>query len=72
MPKSDIDLLSDGKFDLARIDQLQKLVLQYSSLLQDFPNHISIHAAEILITEKPIHHFTATFLPPKLQENGLN
>jgi len=65
LPKSDIDLLSDGKFDLAKIDQLQKLVLQYSSLLQDFPNHISIHAAGILITEKPIHHFTATFLPPK-------
>lgn len=65
LPKSDIDLLSDGKFDLAKIDQLQRLVLQYSSLLQDFPNHISIHAAGILITEKPIHHFTATFLPPK-------
>jgi error-prone DNA polymerase len=65
LPKSDIDLLADGKFDLQKIDQLQKLVLQYSALIQDFPNHLSIHAAGILITERPIEHFTATFLPPK-------
>lgn len=65
LPKSDIDLLSDGKFRYEDLDQLQQLVLQYSAYIQDFPNHISIHAAGILITEKPIQHFTATFLPPK-------
>lgn len=65
LPKSDIDMLSDGKFRYEELDQLQQLVLQYSAYIQDFPNHISIHAAGILITEKAIQHFTATFLPPK-------
>jgi DNA polymerase-3 subunit alpha len=65
LPKSDIDLLSDGKFEYEKLDSIQQLVLQYSAWLQDFPNHISIHAAGILITDKPIQYFTATFLPPK-------
>ena len=29
------------------------------------PNYISIHAGGILITEKPIHYYSATTLPPK-------
>ena len=65
LPKSDIDLLSDGKFEYEKLDSLQQLVLQYSTYIQDFPNQLSIHAAGILITEKPIHHYSATFFPPK-------
>lgn len=65
LPKTDIDLLSDGKFEYDKLDSLQQLVLQYSALIQDFPNQLSIHAAGILITEKPIQHFCATFMPPK-------
>ncbi len=65
LPKSEIDLLSDGKFDVKQLDSIQKLVLQYANYLNNFPNYISIHAAGILITEKPIHYYGATFLPPK-------
>lgn len=65
LPKTDIDLLSDGRIKFDQADQLQQLVLQYSTYLHDFPSHISIHAAGILITEKPIQYYTATFLPPK-------
>lgn len=65
LPKHEIDKLSSGQFKMRELDQLATLVLKYSSLIQDFPNHISIHAAGILIAEKPIHNFTATFMPPK-------
>jgi DNA polymerase-3 subunit alpha len=65
LPKFEIDKLSEGRFNIKEIDEFSRLVLQYSALMQDFPNVMSIHAGGILITEKPIHHYTATFLPPK-------
>ncbi len=65
LPKEDIDLLSDGKMKSEHLDELQMLTLRYASLIQDFPNALAIHAAGILITQLPIYHYTATFLPPK-------
>lgn len=65
LPKFEIDKLSEGRFNLKEVDELSRLVLHYSSLIQDFPNIMSVHAGGILITEKPIHCYTATFLPPK-------
>lgn len=58
-------MLSDGKYQVNQLDDLQQLTLRYASLIQDFPNALAIHAAGILITQKSIHHYTATFLPPK-------
>ncbi len=37
----------------------------YSQYIQGFPNYLGIHAGGILISEKPIHYYTATFMPPK-------
>ncbi len=65
LPKSEIDKLSRGDFDVKKIDQLSKLVLIYSKLIQGFPNYLGIHAGGILISEKPIHYYTATYFPPK-------
>ena len=65
LPKSDIDMLSDGKFNYEELDAMHQQVLRYASYLKDFPNYISIHSAGILITEKPIYYYGATFLPPK-------
>ncbi len=65
LPKEDIDMLSDGKYQVNQLDELQQLTLRYAGLIQDFPNALAIHAAGILITQKSIHHYTATFLPPK-------
>ena len=65
LPKSEIDMLSDSKFSYSHLDSNQKLVLQYAGYLKDFPNYISIHSAGILITEKPIYYYGATFFPPK-------
>lgn len=65
LPKRDIDQLSAGGYQMRDLDHLSRLVLQYSSLIQGFPNHLSIHAGGILISEKPIQCYTATFMPPK-------
>jgi DNA polymerase-3 subunit alpha len=65
LPKADIDQLADGKFDPNKIDRIAQTVLQYGSLLQDLPNHLSIHAGGILILDRPVHYFSGTFLPPK-------
>ncbi len=46
-------------------DQLGRLVLRYADLLHDRPSHLSPHSAGILISDAPIHTYTATFLPPK-------
>ena len=65
LPKDEIDLLCDGNFEASRLDNISALVLRYTQLLHGMPNYLSIHAGGILITEKPIHWFSATNMPPK-------
>jgi len=65
LPKHEIDRLSDGKFSMSSLDELSRLVLKYSTLIQGFPSHLSIHAGGILISEQPIESYTATWMPPK-------
>lgn len=63
MPKEEIDKLTQGH--LSNLDSIATLVLKYASWIKDFPNHLSVHSAGILILEKPIHYYSATFFPPK-------
>ncbi|MEH6746218.1 MAG: DNA polymerase III subunit alpha [Maribacter arcticus] len=65
LPKDEIDLLCDGTIQTGRLDTISALVLKYTQLLHGIPNYLSIHAGGILITEKPIHWFSATNMPPK-------
>ncbi|PXX28398.1 DNA polymerase III subunit alpha [Arenibacter sp. ARW7G5Y1] len=65
LPKEEIDILCDRKYNVSELDEVALLVLKYGQLIQGMPNYLSIHAGGILITEKPIHHFSATHLPPK-------
>ena len=65
LPKSEIDILSSGNFNYNRLDKLSQLVIIYSKCIQGFPNYLGIHAGGILISEKPIHYYCATFMPPK-------
>jgi len=65
LPKDEIDKLSSGQFVLKTLDELSRLVLVYSKLIKGFPNYLGIHPGGILISEKPIHYYTATYLPPK-------
>lgn len=47
------------------IDHIVWKILYYSPFIHNFPNHISVHVGGMLISEKPIHAWTATFYPPK-------
>ena len=46
-------------------DKIQRQILYYGNLLRNFPNHLSIHAGGMLISDLPIYQYTATELPPK-------
>lgn len=65
LPKSEIDVLSRGKYHKHQLDQVSQLVIKYGKYIEGFPNYLGIHAGGILISERPIHHYVATFMPPK-------
>jgi len=65
LPKENIDKLSAGYFNYNELDELEKLVLSYSSLIEGFPNYLSVHSGGIMILGSAVHNFAATFLPPK-------
>ncbi|MBT8273457.1 MAG: DNA polymerase III subunit alpha, partial [Bacteroidia bacterium] len=65
LPKAEMDVLTRGKYNFKSLDKLSQLVLVYSQYIQGFPNYLGIHAGGIIISEKPIHYYTATFMPPK-------
>jgi DNA-directed DNA polymerase III PolC len=65
LPKEEIDKLTTQNFNLNQLDDLSKLVLIYSKYIKGFPNYLGLHPGGILISEKPIHYYTATYLPPK-------
>jgi len=65
LPKEEIDSLGSRYQNNRDINQITQLVLKYSEYIHGFPSHLSIHASGIIIAEKPIHYFTATFMPPK-------
>ncbi|UCS95578.1 PHP domain-containing protein [Echinicola marina] len=67
LPKTDIEALINYMAKPVNYfpDSIGKLVLKYSQLIHGMPNHLSIHAGGILISEHPIHYYTATDLPPK-------
>ncbi len=65
LPKSEMDVLTKGKYHINQLDQLSQLVIKYSKYIEGFPNYLGIHAGGILIAEQPIHQYVATFMPPK-------
>ncbi|GGW55821.1 DNA polymerase III alpha subunit [Winogradskyella epiphytica] len=65
LPKTEIDKLTRGKYTIYQLDKLSQLVIKYSKYIEGFPNYLGIHAGGILISEKPIHYYCATFMPPK-------
>lgn len=64
LPKAEIDAMEQegGEY---KDDTVQAKIRRYSEKLKPFPNHLSIHAGGVLISEAPVHQYTATDLPPK-------
>lgn len=69
LPKKEIDKILEDGFNIQLTeDNIQRKILHFSKLMDQekaFPNHLSIHAGGILISDEPIHHFCTTWLPPK-------
>lgn len=77
LPSSEIDALSDGDGNYYRdqrrlpdgakgeLDKVAQAVIRYGHHLIGMPHHLGIHAGGIVITEKPVTHFTALHRPPK-------
>lgn len=65
LPKEEIDFLCAGRYQFSRLDEIAQLIIKYTHLLKGMPNYLSIHAGGILISNKPLHYFSATHLPPK-------
>ncbi|MBT8287604.1 MAG: DNA polymerase III subunit alpha [Flavobacteriaceae bacterium] len=65
LPKAEMDVLTRGRYNFKTLDKLSQLVLIYSEYIKGFPNYLGIHAGGIIISEKPIHYYSATFMPPK-------
>ena len=65
LPKGEIDSLADYPRQNRDRDHITQLIFTYAERMHEMPANISIHAGGVLITEKPIHAYTATDLPPK-------
>lgn len=63
LPSGEIEQLSYHRQPTT--DKLHNQIMHYAGLIQDFPNHLSIHAGGMLISEKPVYQYTATEMPPK-------
>ncbi len=64
LPPAEIDRLQAAD-KYPDIDEQGKQLLRYSELIQGFPSHLGIHASGIIISQEPVHCYTATYLPPK-------
>ncbi|MBC9934569.1 DNA polymerase III subunit alpha [Chitinophaga qingshengii] len=69
LPKKEIDRILENGFNIQlNEDDIQRKIQRFSKLMdqeKSFPNHLSIHAGGILISDAPIHQYCTTHLPPK-------
>jgi DNA polymerase-3 subunit alpha len=65
LPKTEIDALAEERIPSSTPDGIVRLILQYARQIHDLPNYLSIHSGGILISELPIHYYSATSIPPK-------
>ncbi len=65
LPKEEIDKIVKYPDEHTDQDEITRLIFYYARLMKNIPNHLSVHAGGILITEKPIYTYTAVDLPPK-------
>lgn len=62
LPSEEIEQLQRGGIS---DNEYGQLIQKYSSYIAGFPSNLSIHSSGIIISEKPINYYSATYLPPK-------
>lgn len=65
LPKAEIDQIVADPHQVGAHHELAQKIFKYGSMMEGFPNHLSIHAGGIVISEQPINYFTALQLMPK-------
>ncbi|QEC53065.1 DNA polymerase III alpha subunit [Anseongella ginsenosidimutans] len=65
LPKGEIDRLIHEPQHLLNKNEVTELILSVCSRLEDFPNQRTIHASGVLISERPLTHYSALDYPPK-------
>ncbi len=50
---------------LSQTDRIARTILRYAEHFHEHPHHLSIHVGGVLISEKPLTHYTALHMPPK-------
>ncbi len=63
LPKAEIDHLIS--YPSQTKDRVSGMIFRYAQKMMSIPSHLSVHAGGVLITEAPIHAYTATDFPPK-------
>ncbi len=65
LPNREIELLAQEKKQENRPDDYTQLIYKYAGYMDGIPNYLSVHAGGIIISEKPVHYYSATSMPPK-------
>lgn len=65
LPKKDIDIIVNEPMAVEKHHSFAKHIFKYGKLIEGFPNHLSIHAGGILISEEPLNYHTALQMMPK-------
>lgn len=67
LPKHEIDELVEYRKKETDRDDIWRLIHSYARYIvsKELPSNMSIHAGGVLITDEPIHKYTATDFPPK-------
>ena len=65
LPKADIDIIVNEPMATEKHHPFAKHIFKYGRLIEGFPNHLSIHAGGILISEEPLNYHTALQMMPK-------
>ncbi|HIA05858.1 MAG TPA: DNA polymerase III subunit alpha [Flavobacteriales bacterium] len=64
LPAREIDRIQAAK-SFAGMDDISRLVVKYSKLINGFPSHLSVHSSGIIISDETISTYGATMMPPK-------
>ncbi len=64
LPPKEIDKLQQNP-QQSKYDHAAAIISKNATILKGFPNHISIHASGVIISQNPIAAYTATIIPPK-------
>lgn len=64
LPKAEIDALGSRTASLTE-DKIQRKIHHYGKLIENYPNHLSIHPGGMLISEASIYQYVTVDMPPK-------